>query len=370
MRLSLLFPVLLISSSYSDNLPLHQLEVPQGFSVELYAAPVVSARSLCRGDKGTVFVGSADGGRVYAIVPDQKSALGTRVVTVMDGLNSPNGVACKDGALYVAEIHRILRFDQIEKTLNYSKKSMKVIAELPKERHHGLRFIRFGPDGKLYVGIGAPCNVCLTKNPNHATIMRMNPDGSEFEVYASGVRNTVGFDWDPVTQKLWFTDNGRDWLGDNTPPDKINYAPVAGLHYGFPYYHGRAVADPQFGKLRSYTDFVFPAFELPAHVAPLDLSFYSGRQFPAPYRNQFFVVEHGSWNRSSKVGYQIMAVELSDDRTRVKSVKPFIKGWLQGERIWGRPVALLTMEDGSLLVSDDYAGVIYRVRYQGTLVKK
>lgn len=348
------------SAALAQNLPLQSLKFPPGFNITIYAYPVPGARQMTLGSKDIVFVGSLSG-FVYAIVPDAKSPHGTRVVTIAQGLNAPNGVAFLDGNLYVAEIGRILRFDDIENHLANPPKPVVITENLPKEAHHGFRFIRFGPDGKLYIGIGMPCNVCLQKDPRFGTIMRMNKDGSHFEIYAKGLRNTVGFDWDPRTQKIWFTDNGRDYMGDDLPPDKLNYAPVQGLDFGFPYYDGKNLPDPIYGKLRKQNGITPPTYELPAHVAALGMSFYTGEMFPENYRNQIFIAEHGSWNRSKKVGYQIVVADV--DGGRVKSVKPLVTGWLQGESVWGRPVDTLVMPDGSLLISDDFAGVIYRLKF-------
>lgn len=356
------FFALISSTSLGQNLPLNLLKYPAGFTVSIYAEPVVDAREMVLGTKNIVFVGSRNAGKVYAIIPDKQNPHGTRVLTIASGLNMPNGVAFHKGALYVAEVGRILRFNNIEANLNNPPKPVVVTSELPKEKAHGWRFIRFGPDDKLYIGVGAPCNVCLMKDPRFATIMRMDADGQNFEVYAKGIRNTVGFDWDPVHHNLWFTDNGRDWLGDDLPPDELNVAPKKGMNFGFPYCYGKNIADPVYGKLYSCAEFTSAAFEFPAHVAPLGMSFYTGELFPSDYQGQIFVSEHGSWNRSHKIGYQVMTVKIKNNY--VTEVKPFISGWLQGEKTWGRPVDTLVMPDGSLLISDDYANVIYRVGYK------
>ncbi|RDI46091.1 PQQ-dependent sugar dehydrogenase [Aquicella lusitana] len=360
MRLILL-PLIFFATSFcfAQQLPLHLLQLPEGFTVDIYAM-VPNARSMTLGSKGTLFVGTM-GDKVYAVVPDAKSAQGTRVLTIASDLNTPNGVAFHDGALYVAEIGRVLRFADIENHLNHPPKPTVITDALPTNTHHGWRFIDFGPDGKLYIAIGMPCNTCLRKDPRFGTIMRMNPDGSQVEIYAAGIRNSVGFDWDPRTQKLWFTENGRDWMGDNLPPDKLNYAPQPGIHFGFPYYDGKDLPNPAFGQY-PFSTYTPPTYNLPAHVAPLGMAFYTGNLFPAEYRNQVFIAEHGSWNRSKKVGYRVIVVKINDNN-QVVSAKPFITGWLQGEQAWGRPVDVLVKPDGSLLVSDDEAGVIYRVTY-------
>jgi glucose/arabinose dehydrogenase len=239
--------------------------------------------------------------------------------------------------------------------------SMIVNDGFPRDRHHGWKFIRFGPDGMLYIPVGAPCNVCEPEDERYATIMRMQPDGTGLEIIAHGVRNTVGFDWHPVTNELWFTDNGRDWLGDDLPPDELNRAPQNGLHFGFPYCHGGRIPDPKFGKKRKCDEFVPPVAELGPHVASLGMRFYTGKMFPNAYRNQVFIAEHGSWNRSVPIGYRITVVRIQDNRA--VSYDVFADGWLQRGRVWGRPVDVLVTPDGALLVSDDRAGAIYRISY-------
>ncbi|HAT1596894.1 TPA: sorbosone dehydrogenase family protein [Legionella pneumophila] len=357
------FSLLLISSTgLGQDLPLNLLKYPAGFTVSIYAQPVVDAREMALGSKDIVFVGSRNAGKVYAVVPDKKNSHGTCVLTIASGLNMPNGVAFHQGSLYVAEVGRILRFDNIESNLNSPPKPTVVTTKLPKEKAHGWRFISFGPDGRLYIGVGAPCNVCLMDDPHYATIMRMEADGQNLEVYAKGIRNTVGFDWDPIHHNLWFTDNGRDWLGDDSPPDELNVAPRKGMDFGFPYCYGKSTADPVYGKLHSCSEFTPPVYEFPAHVAPLGMSFYTGKLFPSNYWGQIFISEHGSWNRSHKIGYQVITAKIKNNH--VTEVKPFISGWLQGEKAWGRPVDTLIMPDGALLISDDYANVIYRVSYQ------
>jgi glucose/arabinose dehydrogenase len=272
-------------------------------------------------------------------------------------------VAFRDGALYVAEINRVIRFDAIQSRLKNPPKAVVVNASFPDKSHHGWKFIRFGPDGRLYVPVGAPCNICEEKDPRFASIMRMNPDGSNLEIFARGVRNTVGFDWHPRTSELWFTDNGRDWLGDNQPPDELNRAPKPGLHFGFPYLHGRNIPDPEYGKNRQKDEFVLPEMELGPHVASLGMRFYTGAMFPESYRDQIFIAEHGSWNRSDPSGYRITLVRLRENRAI--SYEIFAQGWLQNGSTRGRPVDLEVMADGSLLVSDDKKGAIYRITYSG-----
>ena len=354
---------LLIDVVHAQSLPLNKLTLPPGFTIEIYAQ-VPNARQMALGTNNTVFVGSMSAGKVYAITPNEKNSKAVTVRVIASGLNMPTAVDFKQGSLYVGAVDRILRFDNIEKQLDAPPAPVVITSTLPDKAHHGWRFMRFAPDNQLYIGIGAPCNVCLSKDPRFATISRMQADGSQFEIYAKGIRNTVGFDWDPLTQHLWFTENGRDWLGDNQPPDEINLATKPGMNFGFPYCHGKHMIDPAYGNALSCKVFTPPTYELPAHVAALGMRFYTGKQFPDNYHHQLFIAEHGSWNRSAKTGYQVVSAELTQDRQHINVVKPFITGWLQGETAWGRPVDLLVMPDGSLLISDDLAGVIYRVRYQ------
>lgn len=348
------------SASVAAELRLGEINLPPGFAIEVYAPNVPGARSMALGAKGTLFVGTRGEGKVYALV--DKGNRRIEVLPIASGLNQPNGVAFRDGALYVAEVSRVLRFDNIEARLTNPPRPVVVNGSFPTETPHGWKFIRFGPDGRLYVPVGAPCNVCKSKDPRFATIMRMDPDGSKLEIFARGVRNTVGFDWHPLTSELWFTDNGRDWMGDDLPPDELNRAPVKGLHFGFPCWHGRNIADPEFGRGMKKGEFVPPEIELPAHVASLGMRFYTGNMFPAEYRNQIFIAEHGSWNRREPIGYRITLVRLKGHRA--VSYQVFADGWLQSGNAWGRPVDLQVMPDGSLLVSDDKAGAIYRISYR------
>ena len=342
---------------------LEMIELPPGFTIEIYAEDVPGARSLALGERGTVFVGSMRPGTVYALPDRNGDGKADEVVTIASGLEMPNGVAFRDGALYVAEISRVLRFDRVEARLADPPEPVVIRDGLPTERLHGWRFIGFGPDGWLYVPVGAPCNVCERADERFATILRMRPDGSGLEIFARGVRNTVGFDWHPETGELWFTDNGRDRLGDDVPPDELNRAPQPGLHFGFPYCHGGEIPDPEFGDRRACSDFTPPARKLGAHVAAIGMRFYAGTMFPAKYRDGIFIAEHGSWNRSSKVGYRITFAGLQGND--VVSYEPFAEGWLQGEADWGRPADVLVMPDGALLVSDDKAGAVYRITYEG-----
>jgi glucose/arabinose dehydrogenase len=341
--------------------PLDRIRLPPGFTISHYAAEVPGARSLALGARGTLFVGSREAGRVYAVVDADRDGRAERVHTIAEGLNSPNGVAFRDGALYVAEIHRVLRFDAIEERLADPPAPAMVTDRFPRERHHGWKFIAFGPDGRLYVPVGAPCNICASEEPVFASITRIEPDGSDFEIVARGVRNTVGFDWHPETGALWFTDNGRDRMGDDVPPDELNVATAPGQHFGYPWCHGDGIADPELGAGKDCGEYRPPAIELGPHVAALGMRFYTGKMFPGEYRGQIFIAEHGSWNRSTPIGYRITLVRLEGGRAA--RYQPFAEGWLEDGEAWGRPVDVLVMPDGALLVSDDKAGAVYRIAY-------
>ena len=342
---------------------LAQIELPSGFQIHVYAEGLTGARSLSMSTGGTLFVGTQNEGSVYAAVDADGDSFAETVHVVDRGLQSPNGVAFRDGSLYVAEVSRVLRYDDIEQSLENPPEPVVVNDSFPSDRHHGWKFIRFGPDGLLYVPVGAPCNICAPDDP-YAAILRMQPDGTGLEVFARGVRNTVGFDWHSGTGELWFTDNGRDFLGNDSPPDELNHAPAAGLHFGYPYCHGGTIQDPDFGAKGECGDFEAPAQNLGPHVAAIGMRFYNGAMFPAEYRNQVFIAEHGSWNRSQKIGYRVSVVKLEGDQA--VSYEPFAQGWLQGQSAWGRPVDVLVMGDGSLLVSDDQRGVVYRIVYSGS----
>ena len=342
---------------------LNAISMPPGFKISIYASGIEGARSLTLGDNGVVFVGSRSEGRVYALVDENGDGKKVEVLTVASNLDTPNGVAYHNGSLYVAEISRILRYDNILENLNQPKAPVVVYDLLPKERHHGWKFIGIGPDQKLYVPVGAPCNICASEDERFASIMRMNLDGAETEIFAHGVRNTVGFDWHPLSGELYFTDNGRDWLGDDLPPDELNHAPIKGMHFGYPYYYGDNLADPEFKEQPPISSITTPAMKLGAHVAPLGMRFYTGKMFPDEYRNQIFIAEHGSWNRTSLAGYQVILVRLQDGKPISQEV--FAQGWLNSPVPWGRPVDVLVMPDGALLVSDDRANAVYRISYDG-----
>lgn len=343
---------------------LDTIKLPAGFTIGIYAQGVKNARQMAVGSKGTVFVGSRQAGLVHAIVDTNGDHKADKVHVIAKGLDQPSGVAFRDGALYVADISKIWRFDDIESHLEAPPKPVLVTSSYPTEGHHGWKFIAFGPDGWLYVPVGAPCNICdkRSENPIFASVTRIKPDGSGREVWAHGIRNSVGFDWHPVTKGLFITSNGRDMMGDDVPPDTLSYAPKPGMDFGFPYCHAGEIPDPEFGSKRPCSEFAKPAQKLGAHVASIGARFYTGTAFPAEYRNQLFIAEHGSWNRTKPVGYRITVVSM-DDEGRVTGYKPFAEGWLQGNDAWGRPADVQPLPDGSLLVSDDKADLIYRISY-------
>lgn len=344
----------------SDAKPLN-FRVPAGFTVEVLVDGVKNARGLALGNEGTIFVGTRRAGNLYAVSGAFSGS--PKVVTIATNLKMPNGVAFRDGDLYVVEVERILRFPGIEARLDNPGTPEIIDAALPvKGKLHAWKQIGFGPDDRLYVSLGAPCNIC--DEPDLSVILRMNPDGSSREIFAHGVRNSLGFTWHPGSGEFWFTDNGRDMLGDDIPPGELNRAAVAGLHFGFPYCHGSGVVDPEFGALGRCEDSTPPVQELGPHVAPLGVKFYTGDMFPDEYRNQIFIAEHGSWNRSKeagKTGYRVTLVRLKDNIPI--AYEPFMEGFLQGDEVLGRPVDVLVAPDGALLVSDDQRGSIYRISY-------
>ncbi|HEY2993226.1 MAG TPA: PQQ-dependent sugar dehydrogenase [Methylomirabilota bacterium] len=342
----------------ANDIPVDKLKAPPGFKVELWAAELANARAMTWGDKGTLFVSSRVAGNVYAVV-DKGGTRETKVIA--KGLNLPNGVAFKDGTLYIAEISRISKMEGIEDKLDSPPQMVTVYDTLPKDVPHGWKYLAFGPDGKLYFNIGAPCNICMPPD-THANISRVNADGTGFEYFVHGVRNSVGFDWHPVSKELYFSTHGRDWLGDNSPSDKLDWAPKKGMHFGYPFCHGGDTLDPELGKGKSCKDYVAPILKTGPHVAGNGVMFYTGSMFPPEYKNRILLAQRGSWNRGEKVGYRVMMVTLSGNG-KVAKYEPFVQGWLQGQEIWGRPVYTTHMKDGSVLISDDYVGAIYRVSY-------
>jgi len=345
---------------------LDKIQLPEGFTIELFADELTNARSMDRSPDGTLFVGTRDEGSVYALRDTDGDYRADERYTLAEGLNMPNGVAFRNGDLYVAEVSRILKFSNIESQLGNPPEPEVVYDDYPTETHHGWKFIDFGPDGKLYVPVGAPCNICNPEKEVFAALTRLNTDGTGMEVVQHGIRNTVGFTWHPETGELWFTDNGRDWMGDNQPACELNRAPKEGMHFGYPFCHQGNLPDPEFGDQRDCSEFTAPAKNLGPHVAPLGMEFYTADQFPQDYRGHAFIAEHGSWNRSEKIGYRIMMVRI-ENNTEAVSYEPFATGWLSEDKedVWGRPVDIEILPDGSMLVSDDFADAIYRIAYTG-----
>lgn len=349
-----------------ETLPLSRLKLPPGFVIETWAAGVDGARSLALGPSGIVFVGSRKGDKVMALLDADGDGRADERRVVASGLKSPNGVAVKDGALYVAEISRILRFPAIDRIFDAEPKMpppATVTADYPTDGWHGWKFIAFGPDGLLYVPVGAPCNVCAPAEP-FASITRIKPDGTGREIVARGIRNSVGFDWHPVTKELWFTDNGADYMGDDLPSCELNRVSAGDLHFGFPYCHQGDVLDAEYGKGKSCADYVPPAWKVGPHLAPLGMRFYTGAMFPERYRNQAIIAEHGSWNRTTPIGYRVVVVFLDAEGKRALSEEPLVEGFLGSDGPFGRPVDVLVLPDGSLLISDDHAGAIYRLTWR------
>lgn len=351
-------------TDYAKTLPLDRIKLPAGFKISVYAE-VENARSLAISPSGTIYVGNRNGDKVYAVKDTDGDNKADKKWTIASGLNMPNGVAFKDGDLYVAEMTRILKFPNIESKLSNPGKPQVINDDYPSQDGHGWKYIAFGPDGKLYVPVGAPCNICEPKEEIYASITRLNADGTGREIFAKGIRNTVGFTWHPETKELWFTDNGRDMMGDEVPQCELNHAPKSGMHFGYPYCHEGSVKDPQFGSKRSCSEFVPPVQKMGPHVAPLGLKFYTGNMFPSQYKNQLIVARHGSWNRSKKSGHDIALVKIKNNQS--EGLESFASGWLDDatQKVWGRPVDVLVLPDGSMLVSDDYADVIYRITYEG-----
>ncbi len=354
------------SQTIVSDLPLDKLNMPEGWQVAIYADSVENARSMALSPEGTLFVGTRSDGRVYALRDNNKDNVADQMFTIMEGGNMPNGVAVKDGDLYVAEVNRILRWKNIESKLDNPGEPEVIYDQYPTEKHHGWKYISFGPDGKLYVPVGAPCNICESKERIFNTITRINPDGTDMEIVQEGVRNTVGFAWHPVTNELWFTDNNRDMMGDDLPACELNRAEKDFMHFGYPYCHQGDLPDPEFGKKRACAEFVAPFQNLGPHTAPLGMEFYTGAHFPAStLQDKAIVAEHGSWNRKKKIGYRITTVGY-DANFQSTGYEVLIDGWLdeQTDEVWGRPVDIEFLPDGSMLISDDFANVIYRISYK------
>jgi len=345
-----------------SEIPIDRLKLPPGFAVEIWATGTPGGRAMALGDKGKIYVGTRAIGRVYEITDDGGRRT-SRVV--VDKLTQPAGVAFADGSLYVFAIDKVLRFDGIENNPNVQPVDLTAKFNLPPLQHHNWKYIRFGPDKKLYVPFGAPCNIC-EPTAEYAQIRRYNPDGSGMEVLARGVRNTQGFDWNPKTGELWFTDHGRDWMGDDGPQDELNRLAKTGLNFGFPYCHAQGVPDRDIKKADACKDVTRPVALMGPHAAVMGVLFYTGKMFPAEYRDTMFIARKGSWNRSKPFGFDVVNVRASADGKNAR-VTPFVTGFLDAKAgtydFWGRPAYLLQMPDGAVLVSDEQLGAIYRVSY-------
>jgi glucose/arabinose dehydrogenase len=342
----------------AEKLPTPQLKLPRGFNIEVFVSGVADARSLRVGDKGTVFVSNRTRDKVYAIVEKN----GKREAKVIaSGLDRPNGLAFHNGTLYIAEGTKVSKLERIEDQIDNPPKPVAIYSDFPNHRSHGWKFMAIGPDNKLYINVGAPCNICIPPEIN-SQIRRLNLDGSGSEAYVRGVRNSVGFDWHPVTKELYFTDNGRDWLSEELPNDELNRVTKMGQHFGYPYCHQGDIPDNEFGWGHSCDEFEKPVAKLGPHSAALGMRFYTGTMFPQKYRGGIFIARHGSWNKSNKIGGDVIFVTLNKDGS-VKSWEPFMTGFLKDNNYIGRPVDVQVMKDGSLLVSDDYAGAVYRISY-------
>ena len=350
-RILLLF--LLAPAGFADT-------VVGDFRLSVVTDEAPGARQMAETESGLLLAGSLRQGNLYAVTTGADGM--TEVVTFARRLELPSGLVLIGEDLYVGALDRVLRYRSIEKTFRDNPEPEIVTDILPDERHHGWKYLSVGPDGFLYVPVGAPCNICESEDPRFASILRMDPATGEATVYAAGVRNSVGMDWHPDTGELWFSDNGRDWLGDDLPPEEINRVTEAGAHYGYPYVHGLDILDPEFGEGHDPADYVTPEIMIQAHSAALGVAFYTGSQFPESYRHALFIAEHGSWNRSSKVGYRVSVVRFGESGA---VYEPFLDLWLKGENVSGRPNDVLVSGDGSLLISGDKAGAIYRVTYQG-----
>lgn len=354
--------MLSFSFALASNIPVEKLKLPKGFEISVYASGLDTPRQMALGDKGVVFVGTMHD-KVYALEPNDDLTIAKKVHVIAEHLNYPNGVAFRDSTLYVAEIQQISKYEDIVNHLQDPFSSIPVSHALPDKTWHGYRYIKFGPDGNLYIAIGMPCNTCIQDDKRFGTLSRITLQRPEhLETYALGLRNSMGFAWNPNDNVLWLTDNGQDLLGDALPPEELNRAPYADMNFGFPYFYGQNISAPHYGSLKkSAKGMTPPVFELPPHTAPLGMTFYTGNAFPKSYKDMIFIALHGSWNSSKKVGYEV--VQVSHHGEKATSFKPFISGWLENERAWGRPVDILVMPDGAMLISDDMAGVIYRVTY-------
>ena len=346
-----------------NDLPLNKISLPKGFKIETLATEVENVRAITRSENGIYYAGSRGAGNIYALIDVDNDYVIDKQVVIFENLKLPTGIVWHKGDLYFSEINRVLKVNNIDEVYDKNPTYEIVNDSFPTDEHHGWKYLKFGPDNQLYVSVGAPCNVCDKEDEKYATIMRMNKDGSNLEVYAKGIRNSVGFDFHPTTNNLFFTDNGRDWMGDDVPFCELNTAPKQGLHFGFPHCHSGIWVDDKFGENKNCNDYVSPVQNLGPHTAPLGMTFYTGQQFPAAYQNAIFIAEHGSWNRSKKIGYRISMIRL-DENGQSKGYEIFAEGWLADGKVWGRPADVFMMPDGSILITDDFANAIYRVSYE------
>lgn len=367
---SFLLPLLTLTFTCHGATDLSHLIVPKGFNIEVFAENIDNPRQMALSDSGVIYVGSRRAGNVYALVDENNDGKADKQWLVAEYLQQPSGLAVHNGDLYVADINKILKFSEVDQQIKnltaLNKKPQKakysvIFDGLPDDSHHGWKFIRFNAKGELIIPVGAPCNICEPPTQLHSTILSLDLSRKTLTTLASGVRNSVGFDFHPSTGKLWFSDNGTDMMGDDIPPDEINRISKIGQHFGYPYFHAGTIADPKYAKGKTATDYVQPELSLGAHVAPLGIHFYLGKQFPTKYQQQLFVAEHGSWNRSKKVGYRVNIAFIKDDK--IVDYQPFVTGFMRNEKTIGRPAAILELRDGSLLISDDFANMIYRVSY-------
>ena len=370
-RLYLIFTLFCVTFFVNANSDLDKLNIPDGFHISIFADNLESPRQIAETDNGYVIAGSKKGNKIYAFYDEDLDGYAEKRILIADNLQNPTGVTVHDGDLYFAEIDTIWIVKKIDNWLDSDSKSLPIkeifMNNLPSETWHGFKYIDFGPDGNLYIPVGVPCNICLepqTKDNRFAAIHKYV--NGELITVADGVRNSVGFDWHPVTNKMYFSDNGRDWLGDDSPDCELNVIDKEGSFYGYPFKHAKDVIDPEFGHLISSINrkFIDPIAELGPHVAPLGIAFYDQNKFPAKYRNSVFVALHGSWNRTKKSGYKLVFIQLDDDGNYI-SQEDFITGWLSNESAWGRPVSPFIMSDGSMLLSDDKHNVIYKISYKG-----
>ncbi|NLQ24560.1 L-sorbosone dehydrogenase [Shewanella sp. S-1] len=351
--------LLLCNSAFAGSQSI-MITVAKGFGLSLYASDIGDAKQMAMGANGTLFVGSNKSGTIHALVDSNQDGRVDKRYVIAKGLESPDAIAFHNGDLFVATENQIVRFVDIEQRLRRPSRPKEIYSDLPYSEKKSSRAINFGPDGRLYVSIGAPCNVCEAPVP-YSSIIAINVDTGASEQIAAGVRDASGFDWSPIDKKLWFADQGRDWMGDNLPPDEINRIDVVGGHYGFPYLHASSVVEPAYEKPKNLK-ITLPMYELPAHVAPTGLAFYRGSQFPDIYHNQLFVAENGSWNRSSKVGYQVVMLKIEDQKVVSRET---VVSFLDGEFPVARPFALLSASDGAMYISDDLKGNVYRLFYKG-----